>query len=100
MPFIYPGFLVPPSEREYLYYSNNKYSYIFTPKNNGDEKIGILFSKTKDAQSAQIFSFKINAIASEKYVKIDEDDIITGNKNFIGVVDCMELNIAGLILKI
>ena len=84
MPFIYPGFLVPVAEREYLYYNSTgtKYSYIFTPKNNSTEQIGILFSKSKDIQSARIYSFSIRPIASEKYVKIDEADDITGNKTF------------------
>lgn len=98
MPFIYSGFLVRPSEREYLYYSetNNTYSYVFTPKKNSTEQIGILFSRTKDIQSARIFSFSIHPIASEKYVKIDEDDIITSNKQFTGQVDCSELYLGGI----
>jgi hypothetical protein len=98
MPFIYPGFLVHPTEREYLYYGGVKYSYIFTPKKHGSEKIGILFSKLQlqtQQQTVQIYSFSIRAIASEKYVKMDEVNIITGNNTFIGGVDCAELSISG-----
>jgi hypothetical protein len=99
-PFIYPGYSVPLAERIYLINNYDtadipKFSFVFTPKKTAYERIGVLFSKSKYKESAQIFSFKIHAVASEKYVKLDENDDISGVKNFLGTVDCADLNIAG-----